>query len=467
MQHLRRVVAIMVAVAAAAVCLPSAASASPTLVFDVKTGAVLEHVEATRPWYPASLTKLLTIYVALTAVRDGQITMDTPLIVSRRAASMPPSKMGFKPGTEVTLGNALKMLMVKSANDLAITIAEGISGSVEDFAARMNVTAARLGLKESHFANPNGLPNPDHYSSARDLGIVARALFHDFPQYDGLYDIGAFQLGKMVVRTYNNMLGRYPGVNGMKTGYTCASGFNIVVSDVRGGRQLIAIVMGAPSVKQRTAEAAELLDAAYAGLFKPGPQLEDLPMSRYKRPQDIRAEVCGRRRRIVTDDGLPPQLQQNEPIEPAPGGLPPVEHDVNWAGLPHFTPIPVFVGPEPGWTGPVRGPIEAATPIAASANPSSKSEPTAPPQEVRPAAAKAKIMRAAALRRRRAYLRRLIARRIAKRRANRLRHSAAMIKHHSAPKRKTAASNKKANRFKPLSLRSADRRTHAERRDSE
>lgn len=343
------------------------AAASPSLVVDVKTGSVLEHVEATRPWYPASLTKLLTVYIALSAVRDGKVSMNTPFVVSALAASMPPSKMGFKPGTEVTLNNVLKMLMVKSANDLAVTLAEGISGSVEDFAAKMNRTAARLGMKDSHFVNPNGLPNPDHYSSARDIAIVARALFRDFPQDAWLYDIGAFRLGRLVVDTYNNMLGRYPGVNGMKTGYTCASGFNIVVSDTRGGRHLIAVVMGEPTIKQRTAKAAELLDAAFEGVFPDGPQLDALPKSRFIRPPDIRAEVCGRHRKIVADDDLPPQLRAG-PVQPAPGGLPPAASEVNLAVRPHFVPIPVFVGPDPGWTGPVaqaRGspkPVSVAVP---------------------------------------------------------------------------------------------------------
>jgi D-alanyl-D-alanine carboxypeptidase len=132
----------------------TATQASPSLVVDVDSGDVLYQEMPTAPWYPASLTKLMTTYVALSAVREGRITLDTPLMVSPRAASMPPSKMGFRPGTLVTLDNALKMLMVKSPNDVAITIAEGISGSVEAFANDMNVYAARLGLHESHFVNP-------------------------------------------------------------------------------------------------------------------------------------------------------------------------------------------------------------------------------------------------------------------------------------------------------------------------
>ena len=361
------------------------ASAAPSILVDVDSGRVLEHFQATRPWYPASLTKLLTIYVALSAVRDGQVTMDTPFVVSARAASMPPSKMGFKPGTEVTLDNALKMLMVKSANDLAITIAEGVSGSVEDFAARMNRTAAKLGLKDSHFANPNGLPNPDHYSSARDLAIVALALFHDFPQDDWLYDIGAFKLGKLIVPTYNNLLGRYPGVDGMKTGYTCASGFNIVVSAKRGGRHLVAVVMGAPNIKERTETATALLDAGFEGVFpNNGPLLSQLPRSDIKRPADIHDETCVRRRKIIAENQfLPPQLRFAH-FTPAPGGLPPMAAEVRLAGRPHFKPLPVFVGPKPGWTGPIAEPKDLATPITAYAPQKGRAGPLSPDPKAAP-----------------------------------------------------------------------------------
>src|ERR1700729_3412287 len=149
--------------------------ATPYLVVDADSGQTLIENQATEPWFPASVTKLMTTYVALSAVRDGKLTMDTPLTMSLRASRMAPSKMGFRPGTEVTLDNALKMLMVKSPNDVAVMVAEGISGSVEAFADEMNAAAQRLGLKESHFVNPNGLHDPNHVSSARDMAMVPRA----------------------------------------------------------------------------------------------------------------------------------------------------------------------------------------------------------------------------------------------------------------------------------------------------
>ncbi|MDB5651662.1 MAG: D-alanyl-D-alanine carboxypeptidase, partial [Hyphomicrobiales bacterium] len=200
----------------------SPAAATPSLVADLVTGEVIAQEDATRTWYPASLTKLMTVYVALKAVKDGRITLDTPFVMSQRAARAVPSKMGFNPGTEVTLDNALKMLMVKSANDLAVMIAEGVDGSVEDFAVEMNSTAAQLGMTQSHFVNPNGLFDPNHVSSARDMAILARALYMDFPQQAGLYGIGALKLGERIIPTHNGIIGRYPGADGMKTGFVCA-----------------------------------------------------------------------------------------------------------------------------------------------------------------------------------------------------------------------------------------------------
>ena len=177
--------------------------------------------EATAPWYPASLTKLMTVYVALDAVRNGKLTLDAPLIMSVRAARMPPSKTGFRPGTEVTLDNALKMLMVKSPNDVAVMVAEGVSGSVEGFADDMNAAAQRLGLRESRFVNPNGLHDPAHASSARGMAMIARALLREFPEHANLFSIGALQLGNQHIANHNGLLGRYPGADGMKTGFTC------------------------------------------------------------------------------------------------------------------------------------------------------------------------------------------------------------------------------------------------------
>src|SRR5262249_22809259 len=155
-------------------------------------------------------------------------------------------------GSQVTVDNALKMLMVRSANDIAVVLAEGVSGSVENFSDNMNAAARQLGMTQSSFVNPNGMPAEDQISSARDLGILARALIVEFPEYDSYWHIPAIRYGAKVTQNYNKLLGRYPGTDGMKTGFICAAGFNLVASATRNGRRLIAIVLGAPSSGART-----------------------------------------------------------------------------------------------------------------------------------------------------------------------------------------------------------------------
>lgn len=270
------------------------AAATPTLLMDMPSGMVLYEDDATRPWFPASLTKMMTVYVALKAVRDGRMSLQTPLRVTARAAAMPPSKMGFRPGTMVSLDTALKILMVKSANDVSVTVAEGVSGSVEAFADEMNAAAASLGMRSSHFANPNGLPNPQHYSSARDMALLARALYLTFPEQAGLFSIGALELGGKVMNNHNNLLGRYPGTDGMKTGFTCAAGFNVAATATQGGRKLIAVVLGAPTVALRTVRAAALFDRGFAGVDRPMAPISALP-AQGGAPPDIGASVCRNR----------------------------------------------------------------------------------------------------------------------------------------------------------------------------
>ncbi len=241
-----------VGIACAATSLaPSRAGAEALLVIEAESGRVLFAQNAGYPWYPASVTKLMTAYVTLRAVKEGRLNLDTPLVVSSNAAAQSPVKMGFGVGTIVTVDNALKMLMVKSANDMAVVLAEGVAGSIENFADEMNANARHLGMVQSSFVNPNGLPADDQISSARDLAILARALIRELPEYDYYWHLPGIRLGKMVQRNYNTLIGRYPGADGMKTGFICASGFNLVASATRNGRRLIAVVLGAPSSAAR------------------------------------------------------------------------------------------------------------------------------------------------------------------------------------------------------------------------
>ena len=243
--------------------IPARAGTEATLLVDAESGKVLHAENATMPWYPASLTKLMTMYVTLQAVKNKRITLDSLFTVSARAASQAPSKIGFRPGTQITADKALTILMVKSANDMAVVLAEGVAGSVENFSAEMVSTSKNLGMTQSNWVNPNGLPADEQITSARDLAILARALIHDFPEYDMYWHIPAIQLGKRTMRNFNTLIGRYDGADGMKTGFICASGFNLVATASRNGKRLIAVVLGAPSSPYRAAKAAGLLERGF------------------------------------------------------------------------------------------------------------------------------------------------------------------------------------------------------------
>ena len=281
---------------------PTRAAAEALLVIEAESGKVLYAQNAGYPWYPASVTKLMTAYVTLRAVDEGRITLDKPLTVSANAAAQNPVKMGFPAGTQVTVDNALKMLMVKSANDMAVVLAEGVAGSVENFADQMNATAQRLGMVQSSFVNPNGLPADDQISSARDLAILARALIREMPEYDYYWNLPGIRMGKMVQRNYNALLGRYPGADGMKTGFICASGFNLVASATRDGKRLIAVVLGAPSSAARAMKAAQLLERGFnsssglSWLMPTAGTVESLrPID--VTPPNLRDQMCGPHRK--------------------------------------------------------------------------------------------------------------------------------------------------------------------------
>ncbi len=368
-RFIARAASTIAALALIGLCRGSAV-AGPVLVVDSQSGSVLYEDRATEPWYPASVTKLMTTYVALSAVHDHRIALETPLAVSARAASMAPTKMGFRPGTLVTLDNALKMLMVKSANDMAVTIAEGVSGSVEAFADDMNATARSLGMTQSHFVNPNGLPNPDHISSARDLAILALALYRTFPEQAELFNIGALRFGGKIIRNHNDLLGRYPGADGMKTGFTCASGFNVAASATQGGRKFIVVVLGAPNPHSRAIMAATLFDRAFAGIDRPSKSLSDLtaglPTTGQAPPPSPPQSLCGRRGKAAvafnaqTQRLLAPLLAPKAPantghlVLTTTEGLAraaPVATRIGMVPAPAFDPIPVYVGPSPGYGG--------------------------------------------------------------------------------------------------------------------
>ena len=260
------------------------AYAGTSIVIDASSGAVLSSENANQAWRPASTTKMMTIYLALKAVREGRLSLETAIPVSKLAASQPRVKVYAKPGSEITLDNALRIMMVKSANDIAYVVAEGVGGDVPSFVAMMNAEAQRLGMRDTRFVNPNGWDNPDQQTSARDLAVLAMALMHDFSDYSDYWGTSAVQLGKQVMHNTNGLVGRYSGISGMKTGFTCASGFNVVATANRGGRTLIAVVLGSLSGAERTVQAAQLLDAGFASWGGTGYSVASMPPSGTRAP---------------------------------------------------------------------------------------------------------------------------------------------------------------------------------------
>lgn len=282
------------------------AEAAPHLVLDMKTGKVISRQQEFDRWYPASLTKLMTVYTAFRAVQDGKLTLMSPVKISANALSKPPSKMGFPAGTILNIDTAIKILMVKSANDIAVALAESVGGSEAQFVAMMNRNAARLGMRDTNFANPHGLHDPSQYTSARDLAVLTMAIRKEFSGYAGYFKIPAVQVAGKLLRNHNPLLTRFDGTTGMKTGFVCSSGLNIVATAKRGGRELIAVVLGGPTGRERNVRAAKLLTEAFA---RPtpftAPKLAGMQPSgtvvRY--PVDMRAEVCGKKSKVVTESG--------------------------------------------------------------------------------------------------------------------------------------------------------------------
>jgi D-alanyl-D-alanine carboxypeptidase len=296
-----------VVIATLAVVLPRLAHAEALLVVEADSGKVLEAQNATYPWYPASLTKLMTAYVTLEAVKEGRITLDTVFTVSPIAASQSPSKMGFRPGTQVTVDNALKMMMVKSANDMAMVLAEGVGGSIDGFSALMNENAQRLGMTQTNYVNPNGLPADGQITSARDLAILARAIVRDLPEYEYFVHIPSIRFGRRVTQNFNKLIGRYPGADGFKTGFICASGYNLIASATRDGKRLIAVVLGASSGQARALKAAQLLERGFSSStmswLRPSLGTVENLVPVDASPPNLRDEMCsGKRHKPASDE---------------------------------------------------------------------------------------------------------------------------------------------------------------------
>ncbi len=349
MRLLRRLVPIL-ATLVGLTSLPALAALDPaTIVIDAEAGKVLSQSDSDQLWYPASLTKMMTAYVTFQALKSGRLVVTSPVKISANALGQAPSKMGFKVGTVLNVDNALKMMLVKSANDIAVAISETVSGNERTFIASMNAEARRLGMVSTHYNNPNGLPDGGQVTTARDLAVLARALWVDFPEYRDYFGIPAIKAGKRVLRSQNKLLEQYRGTTGMKTGFVCSSGFNIVASANRSGRTVIAVVLGAPSSAERNETAARLLDEGFGTWFlNAKPELATFQSAAATGiPVNLHDQVCGKRVKHEDDDE-------------ASGDAPTRSHLV-----PRF----VLMAPVPVYTGradPLSGEAAKGKPVLAS-----------------------------------------------------------------------------------------------------
>jgi D-alanyl-D-alanine carboxypeptidase len=259
--------AFLAAIAAAGQAMARTAS----IVVDYETGRVLHAVNPDTRNYPASLTKMMTLYVAFDAIKKGNLKMTQQLRVSARAAAARPSKLGLKAGTTISAQDAILAMLTKSANDAAVVVAEAVAGSEYKFSQLMTQKAKEIGMSRSNFRNASGLPNRRQLSTARDMATLAKRLLVDFPKQYELFSTAEFEYEGRRYRNHNALLETYPGVDGMKTGYTRASGYNLVVSAQRDGRRIIGVVFGGRSSAARNAKMRDLLDEAFADLKKDKP----------------------------------------------------------------------------------------------------------------------------------------------------------------------------------------------------
>ncbi|WP_375452459.1 D-alanyl-D-alanine carboxypeptidase family protein [uncultured Devosia sp.] len=294
-QHARQFGVLAFAVLLSFAGLGGLARANPMLLVDMDTLEVLSAEDAGLPWHPASLTKLMTAYVTFEEIAKGTVSLDTPVVLSRHAINQAPSKSGLPVDSALSMQDALYVMLVKSANDVAMGIAETVGGSEAGFVAKMNDAASRMGLTASHFANPNGLDDPEQRMSARDLAVLALYIRKSFPQYDPIFGTEAVQLGGKRLESENQLLTKFAGTTGMKTGFICASGLNMVATVERNGRRLLAVVLGASSGRDRNERAAELMLRGFSGSAGgTGQSVLGLANSPGVAPVNMRPQICGK-----------------------------------------------------------------------------------------------------------------------------------------------------------------------------
>lgn len=240
-----------------------------SIVIDAETDTVLHARHADAPRYPASLTKVMTLYMLFDEIKAGRIGLDDKLSVSKTAASQPPSNLRLSAGDKISVRDAIDALVTKSANDVAVVVAEKIGGSEDRFAALMTVKARTLGMNATNFYNASGLPDNRQVSTARDMAVLAEAMLEDHPDYYHYFSTTKFEWDGRTYKNHNKLLGRVQGVDGIKTGYTRASGFNLMASSMRGDRRIITIMLGGRTSGARNRHVADLIEAAYRSFEGP------------------------------------------------------------------------------------------------------------------------------------------------------------------------------------------------------
>jgi D-alanyl-D-alanine carboxypeptidase len=255
---------------------PAAPSIAASIVVDMNAGSILHAHQADVPRYPASLTKIMTIYVLFSYLKAGKMSLDTDLVVTPHAASQAPTKLGLKPGSSIKVSDAIKALATHSANDAAAVVAENIAGTEENFGRLMTQTARHLGMSNTTFRNASGLPNPEQITTARDMAILAMHVIRDYPDYYAFFETKSFSYRGRSYRNHNKLLYGYRGTDGIKTGYTRASGFNLTASVKRDNKHLVAVVLGGRTGAQRDAAMRSLLDRHFTKASTAKPQSRSL-----------------------------------------------------------------------------------------------------------------------------------------------------------------------------------------------
>jgi D-alanyl-D-alanine carboxypeptidase len=295
-----------------------------SIVLDLNSGQVLEQTSADSPRHPASLTKVMTLYLLFERMEAGKIRPSTELAVSEHAAAQAPSKLALKPGETITVENAIRAIVTKSANDVAVVIAEALGGTEAEFGKMMTHKARELGMTKTTYVNASGLPNDEQITTARDQAILGRAIQERFPKYYAYFSTRSFTFRGHAIRNHNKLLGAVEGVDGIKTGYTNASGFNLVTSVRRGGRHIVAAVFGGRTANWRDARMRDLISKyiRVAALQRSAPKLDAIAQMKSEPPKATEAPKLVQTASatpmpiVAPVTAAPPPQGSTEPIQP-------------------------------------------------------------------------------------------------------------------------------------------------------